>query len=112
VHVPATSRLANVCWFFVFSLRPSAMNSTRVAATVSARTSNARPAFRQPHGSAPPAKSHQLRFGHRLQASKAQRAPPNPSLKLTHYGMPCKPGALHMVHHRAPGLQSMPPWAT
>jgi hypothetical protein len=33
---------------------------------------------------------------------------PNPSLKLTRYGMRCKPGPRHMVHHRSPGLQRKP----
>ncbi len=33
---------------------------------------------------------------------------PNPSLKLTRYGMRCKPGPRHMVHHRSPGLQRTP----
>jgi hypothetical protein len=36
---------------------------------------------------------------------------PNPSLKLTRYGMRCKPGPRHMVHHRSPGLQRTPPRA-
>jgi hypothetical protein len=36
---------------------------------------------------------------------------PNPSLKLTRYGMRCKPGLRHLVHHRSPGLQRMPPRA-
>jgi hypothetical protein len=36
---------------------------------------------------------------------------PNPSLKLTRYGMRRKPGPRHMVHHRSPGLQRMPPRA-
>ena len=36
---------------------------------------------------------------------------PNPSLKLTRYGMRCKPGPRHMVHHREPGLQRPPPRA-
>ena len=36
---------------------------------------------------------------------------PNPSLKPTRYGMRCKPGPRHMVHHRSPGLQRMPPRA-
>jgi hypothetical protein len=36
---------------------------------------------------------------------------PNPSLKLTRYGMRCKPGLRHTVHHRSPGLQRMPPRA-
>jgi hypothetical protein len=30
---------------------------------------------------------------------------PNPSLKLTRYGMRCKPGPRHTVHHRSPGLE-------
>ena len=34
---------------------------------------------------------------------------PNPSLKLTRYGMRCKPGLRHTVHHLSPGLQHMPP---
>ena len=33
---------------------------------------------------------------------------PNPSLKLTRYGMRCKPGPRHSVHFREPGLQHMP----
>ena len=41
----------------------------------------------------------------------AARVLPNPSLKLTRYGMRCKPGPRHMVHHRSPGLQRMPPRA-
>ena len=36
---------------------------------------------------------------------------PNPSLKLTRYGRHCKPGPRHMVHHREPGLQRLPPRA-
>jgi len=36
---------------------------------------------------------------------------PNPSLKLTRYGRRCKPGPRHMVHHRVPGLQRLPPRA-
>jgi len=36
---------------------------------------------------------------------------PNPSLKLTRYGRRCKPGPRHMVHHREPGLQRLPPRA-
>ena len=39
------------------------------------------------------------------------RVRPNPSLKLTRYGRPCKPGPRHMVHHREPGLQRLPPRA-
>jgi hypothetical protein len=35
----------------------------------------------------------------------------NPSLKLTRYGMRCKPGPRHMVHHRSPGLRRLPPQA-
>ena len=38
-------------------------------------------------------------------------ARPNPSLKLTRYGRRCKPGPRHMVHHRSPGLQRLPPRA-
>jgi hypothetical protein len=38
-------------------------------------------------------------------------ATPNPSLELTRYGMRCKPGPRHLVHHRVPGLQRMPPRA-
>jgi hypothetical protein len=38
-------------------------------------------------------------------------ARPNPSLKLTRYGMRCKPGPRHLVHHREPGLQRLPPRA-
>ena len=36
---------------------------------------------------------------------------PNPSLKLSRYGMRCKPGPRPMRHHRGPGLQHMPPRA-
>jgi len=36
---------------------------------------------------------------------------PNRSLKLTRYGRHCKPGPRHMVHHREPGLQRLPPRA-
>ena len=36
---------------------------------------------------------------------------PNPSLKLTRYGMRCKPGPRYLVHFREPGLQRMPPRA-
>jgi hypothetical protein len=36
---------------------------------------------------------------------------PNPSPKLTRYGKRCKPGPRHLVHHRAPGLQRLPPQA-
>jgi hypothetical protein len=39
------------------------------------------------------------------------RATPNPSPKLTRYGKRCKPGPRHLVHHRAPGLQRLPPRA-
>ena len=38
-------------------------------------------------------------------------ARPNPSLKLTRYGMRCKPGPRHVVHHRSPGLQRTSPRA-
>ena len=38
----------------------------------------------------------------------AARVRPNPSLKLTRYGMRCKPGPRHKVHHRSPGLQRTP----
>ena len=41
----------------------------------------------------------------------ATRVTPNPSLKLTRYGRRCKPGPRHMVHHREPGLQRLPPRA-
>ena len=40
---------------------------------------------------------------------RASPAMPNHSLKLTRYGMRCKLGALHSVHHRAPGLHRTPP---
>jgi len=36
---------------------------------------------------------------------------PNPSLKLTRYGMRCKPRLQHMVHHCSLGLQRTPPRA-
>lgn len=31
---------------------------------------------------------------------------PNQSLEPTRYGMRCKPGPRHMVHHRSPGLHA------
>jgi hypothetical protein len=104
--------LANVSLLF-FLVLAQAMNSAAAAEVGRAFQSNtpARLSGR-PSGARHRQKVHQLRFGHRLPAGKAQRAPPNPSLKLTHYGVRCKPGALHMVHHRAPGLQHTPPWAT
>jgi hypothetical protein len=111
VHERASSRMANVSWF-CFPAAARATNSAAAAAVANAVPTNALPSFVQSQHVAPPAKSDQLRLEHRLPASKAQRAPPNPSLKLTHYGVRCKPGALHMVHHRAPGLQHTPPWAT
>jgi hypothetical protein len=36
---------------------------------------------------------------------------PNPSLKLTRSGRRRKPGPRHLVHHREPGLQRLPPRA-
>jgi hypothetical protein len=36
---------------------------------------------------------------------------PNTSLKLTRYGMRCKPRLQHMVHHCSLGLQRTPPRA-
>jgi hypothetical protein len=36
---------------------------------------------------------------------------PNPSLKLTRYGMQCKPGVRRLRHLRTPGLHCMPPRA-
>jgi hypothetical protein len=35
-------------------------------------------------------------------------ARPNPSLKLTRYGRPCKPGPRHSYYRRVPGLQVLP----
>ena len=49
-------------------------------------------------------------FGSSTYAGLPQ-ARPNPSLKLTRYGRRCKPGPRHMVHHREPGLQRLPPRA-
>ena len=49
-------------------------------------------------------------FGSSTPAGLPQ-ARPNPSLKLTRYGRRCKPGPRHMVHHRSPGLQRLPPRA-
>jgi hypothetical protein len=34
---------------------------------------------------------------------------PSPSLKLTRYGRRCKPGLRHMMHHRQPSVQRLPP---
>ena len=39
------------------------------------------------------------------------RARPNPSVNLTHYGRPCKPGPRHLHDRREPGLQALPPRA-
>ena len=39
------------------------------------------------------------------------QARPNPSLKLTRYGRPCKPGLRYSVHFLSPGLQGLPPRA-
>jgi hypothetical protein len=51
-----------------------------------------------------PASSNRIR-----QLSTAPRKVlPNTSLKLTRYGMRCKPGPRHVVHHRSPGLQRTP----
>lgn len=36
---------------------------------------------------------------------------PNPSLKLTRYGMRCKPGVCQFHYRHTPGLQHMPPRA-
>ncbi len=33
---------------------------------------------------------------------------PNPSLKLTRYGRPCKPGPRQSYYRRVPGLQVLP----
>ncbi len=41
----------------------------------------------------------------------APRLRPNNSLKLTRYGMRCKPGPRPLRHHRVPGLQRTPPRA-
>ncbi len=38
-------------------------------------------------------------------------ARPNPSLKLTRYGRPCKPGPRQSYYRRVPGLQALPPRA-
>jgi hypothetical protein len=46
---------------------------------------------------------------HRVSGKPAVQ--PNPSLKLTRSGRRCKPGPRHMVHHREPGLQRLPPRA-
>jgi hypothetical protein len=39
------------------------------------------------------------------------RVRPNPSLKLTRYGRPCKPGPRQSYYRRGPGLQVLPPRA-
>ncbi len=44
-------------------------------------------------------------------ASSMPSTPPNPSLKLTRYGMRCKPGVRQLQHRHTPGLQHMPPRA-
>jgi hypothetical protein len=44
-----------------------------------------------------------------VRATNAVR--PNPSLKLTRYGMRCKPGVFQSKHRHTPGLQHMPPRA-
>ena len=52
-----------------------------------------------------------LAYDHKGCALHTPQVTPNPSLKLTRYGMRCKPGSRHMVHHREPGLQRLPPRA-
>ncbi len=47
----------------------------------------------------------------RTSASSMHSTPPNPSLKLTRYGMRCKPGVCQFHHRHTPGLQRMPPRA-
>jgi hypothetical protein len=42
---------------------------------------------------------------------EAQAVLPNPSLKLTRYGRPCKPGPRQSYYRRVPGLQALPPRA-
>ena len=61
----------------------------------------------------PPAAAASHRFGctKRNPIFAPATVRPNPSLKLTRYGMRCKPGPRHTVHHRSPGLQRMPPRA-
>jgi hypothetical protein len=39
------------------------------------------------------------------------RVLPNPSVNLTRYGRPCKPGPRHLYYRRGPGLQVLPPRA-
>ena len=39
------------------------------------------------------------------------QALPNPSLNLTRYGRPCKPGPRQSYYRRVPGLQALPPRA-
>ena len=41
----------------------------------------------------------------------ASRVTPNPSFNLTRYGRHCKAGPRHLVHHRVPALQFLPPRA-
>jgi hypothetical protein len=38
----------------------------------------------------------------------AAGALPNPSVNLTRYGRPCKPGPRHLYYRREPGLQALP----
>jgi hypothetical protein len=42
---------------------------------------------------------------------KALRVRPNPSVNLTRYGRPCKPGLSHSYYRLSPGLQGLPPRA-
>jgi len=58
----------------------------------------------------PPAAAASRRFGctKRNPTYAPATVRPNPSLKLTRYGMRCKPGPRHMVHHRSPGSQRTP----
>jgi hypothetical protein len=46
-----------------------------------------------------------------LQFAHMGRVLPNPSLKLTRYGMQRKPGVRRLRHLRTPGLHCMPPRA-
>jgi hypothetical protein len=38
-------------------------------------------------------------------------ARPNPSVNLTRYGRPCKPGLSQSYYRLSPGLQALPPRA-
>ncbi len=65
----------------------------------------------QRHGLAAKAASRSGLPSQRVAHQTHNTLQPNPSLKLTRYGMRCKPGVCQFYHRHTPGLQHMPPRA-